>query len=80
MKPRVRYIDLARPLSVGNAARLIPLDHPNLEVNHQWILTSPVQRFMELSRGPIIETRNTIYHPAGCDESAPEYLTRETVK
>jgi hypothetical protein len=68
MKPRVQYIDLAHCV-VGQSAKVMPLDHPREEINRTWVHTSPVLRFMLQSRGPVFETRNTVYWPAETDES-----------
>lgn len=64
----------------GLVARVLPVDHPNLELNHKWTLTSNVLKVIEQARGPVFETRNSIYHPAETDESVPAYKSTETAK
>lgn len=64
MKPWINYLDLAPPLVIGHAARLILMDH-------KWYRTTPVERVAHGPTGPIIETRNSVYWPADTDESLP---------
>lgn len=80
MKQRVRYIDLGR-CEEGEPAQVIPADHPSsLVQNGKWTTTSPVLKILEQARGPVFETRNTIYHPGDTDESVPAYRMQETSK
>lgn len=74
MKPRVRYIDLGSCIE-GQPARLIPFDHPNKSLNGQWITTTKVQSIVRQARGPVFQTRNTVYWPGETDESLPKYKT-----
>lgn len=80
MKPRVRYADVALPVRMGGTALLVPVDHPNLELNSQWIRTSTVQKVIDQARGPVFETRNTIYHPGETDESLPKLKQMDYAK
>lgn len=80
VKTRVRYADLKPPVRMGERALVIPVNHPNLELNYKWILTTTVQKVIDQARGPVFETRNSIYHPAETDDSVPAYKSAETVK
>ena len=80
MKPRVQYADVGNPLVMGRIAWVIPIDHPKLDLNFKWTTTSNVLKVIQQARGPVFETRNSIYHPAGTDDTVPAYKSAETVK
>lgn len=80
MKPRVRYADVSLPVVMGKGAWAIPVDHPNFDLNNVWIKTSTVEKVIEQARGPVFETRNTIYHPGETDESLPKLKQTELTK
>lgn len=62
-KPVVHYHD-CMPVSLGQAARVFPMDHPHAS-NTAWIRTTKVRTIVtETARGPVFETRNTRYQPA----------------
>jgi len=58
-KPVVQYVGKAEPV-FEDQARLIPMNHPRVELNDTEIITSRVVKWEAHGR---IETRNTIYIP-----------------
>lgn len=65
-KPRVCYIDIARPLQIGRGATVFTVNHYKPQLTG-WIRTSKV---LSIS-GAEFETLNTIYYQAESDESDP---------
>jgi len=72
LKPQIEYADLMKCV-IGYPAIVYTVDHPNLTTKHKWRRTSPVVRITQHTpNGPVFETMNSIYKPAGTDETLPK--------
>lgn len=72
MKPRVHYADVG-PVREGFSARVLAIDHPNLDLNSKWVFTSQVLKLLERTTGPVFDTHNTVYWPAETDDIPEQF-------